>query len=353
MTSTRHRPRVCVWELTLACNCRCSHCGSSAGTARAEELTTDEAKQLIVDLRALGCETVTFSGGEPLLRGDWPELARAVRQAGMAAELMTNGLALAEQADPVANAGFRGVSISIDGPAELHDNLRNRPGALSESLMGAAALAQRGVRIGAVTQINRRNAGSLEELQNLIVEHGFSGWLVQLTLPHGRAATCSADEELCLGPADLPELEQTLLRLAERGGNTLLFQAADTIGYMSRHEPRLRTAGDGGPRKIWSGCQAGMQALGITSDGTVRGCLSQPPAFDEGNIRTRSLAEIWNAPQGFAYNRAFDPDSLEEACADCAFGAICRAGCTGLAWVATGRTTTNPYCLRALSHKQP
>ncbi|MBW2261043.1 MAG: radical SAM protein [Deltaproteobacteria bacterium] len=338
------RPLICVWEITLACTCRCTHCGSSAGDPRERELTTAEALDLIDALSALKCRTVTLSGGEPLLRSDWPELARRITGSGMDAELMTNGLAVLDQADAIADAGFRGVSFSVDGPAAVHDRLRRSPGGLDRLLEGAAELHRRGVRTGAVTQVGRFNLHLLEETHALVVESGFEGWLVQLTLPHGRAAS-----ELCLTPAQLPELEQTLVRLADRG--QILVQTADTIGYMSRSEPRLRRSGHG-RLGVWGGCQAGLRALGITSDGTVRGCLSMPPAFDEGNVRERTLEDIWNDPGAFSYNRAFDPHDLQDACGGCSLASICRAGCTGLAWASTGATTSNPYCLMAVEQRR-
>lgn len=340
----RSRPLLCVWETTLACNARCIHCGSSAGEAREGELTTDEALRLIRDLRALGCRVVTLSGGEPLLRPDWPVLASAVREAGMTVELITNGLLAADRAADIASAGFLSVSFSVDGPEEVHDEIRGVKGGLKALLEGAAALKARGVKVGAVTHINRLNAGLLEETHALVVRHGFRGWQVQLTLPNGRAARSKKD--VCLEPSDLPALETTLAGLIRR--KRIFIQAADTIGYMGRFEPLLRT---GTPRanRVWGSCQAGLRVVGITSDGTVRGCLSMPPHFDEGNIRERSLAEIWNDPGAFDYNRSFAIQNLEGPCAGCSFNKVCRGGCTTLAWLSTGTTTQNPFCLRALS----
>jgi radical SAM protein with 4Fe4S-binding SPASM domain len=349
----RYVPRDCVWELTLACDARCLHCGSDAGAPRPNELDTAEALAVIADLAALGCECVTFSGGEPLLRRDWPELAAAVRERGprMRAELVTNGLALAQEkrADEVAAAGFHAVSISIDGPADVHDRLRGVEGALDRALAGARALLARGVRVGAITQVGRLNLGRLEATQALLAAAGVMGWQVQLTLPHGRAA--GRRDELCLSPAELPALEAEILRLSEHGGE-LAPQVADSIGYMSRHEPRLRSSGHAS-RRVWGGCQAGMQVVGLTSDGTVRGCLSLPPELDEaqdgGNVRERSLTAIWSDERSFAYNRRQGAEALEGPCAGCAFGRICRGGCRSLAVATTGRTHCPRHCLFAVA----
>ena len=334
-------PLTCVWELTLACNARCVHCGSRAGRARADELSTDEGLALICDLARLGCEGVTLSGGEPLVRGDWPRLARGVGEAGMRLEMITNGLAVYEQAAQVADAGFAAVTFSVDGPAAVHDRLRGVEGGLARLLKGAAALARRGVRLGAVTQVNKKNLDHLGAVHDLLADHGFAGWQVQLTMARGRADRGG----LCLEPTQLPQLAAWLLELQR--GSPLFIQAADNVGYMSRDEPALRS-GTGLADRCWTGCSAGLQVVGVTSDGRVRGCLSQPESFDEGSLRERSLEQIWSDPRSFAYTRAFDRSSLGGPCEGCELGAVCRGGCTSLAVASTGAPHSNPFCLRGL-----
>jgi len=343
MPEPRYRPRICVWELTLACNCRCVHCGSSAGSARSQELTNHRALRLISELADLGCESVTFSGGEPLLRPDWPDLAGAIRRSGMQVELISNGLLAAERADAIVAAGFASVNFSVDGPATVHDQLRGVSGALERIWLAANTLRQAGVKLGAVTQVNRYNWEHLPVLLDLLTLRGFDAWQLQVTMPHGRALGNRA--ELCLLPAELPALERTILDL--RGRSQIPILVGDNIGYMSCNEPHLRSVSGNGDQ-FWAGCQAGLGVIGITSDGNVRGCLSLPASFDEGNLRQRRLADIWSNTNAFAYNRKFDPARLTGSCAGCAFAAICRAGCHSLAVAASSEITCNPYCLHAV-----
>ncbi len=79
MSEFKLYPSAVVWEITFACNMRCIHCGTSAGKRRPDELTTEEALNLIDELAELGSEAITISGGEPLLRDDWPLLADGSR----------------------------------------------------------------------------------------------------------------------------------------------------------------------------------------------------------------------------------------------------------------------------------
>jgi radical SAM protein with 4Fe4S-binding SPASM domain len=293
---------------------------------------------VVAQLAGLGCTIVTLSGGEPLLRNDWFEIATAIRSAGMKLDLITNGLIASAQAPRIAAAGFESVSFSIDGPPEEHDRLRGE-GTLVRALQGAAELRRNGVRIGAVTQVNHHNLLALAATHDLLADAHFEGWQIQLTLPTGRTP-----QSLCLGPEALPALEQEVVRAVSRGRMHVI--AADTIGWFSCNEPLLRT-GNTSATRVWSACQAGLQAVAITSDGTVRGCLAMPADFNEGNVRNLSLSSIWNAPGAFSYNRQFDREALRGACAKCEFGRICRGGCTCMAWLATASTLHNPYCTRA------
>ena len=73
------RPIYAVWEVTLRCDLACRHCGSRAGHARPDELTTEEALDLVRQLAELGVKEVTLIGGEAYLRPDWLAIIEAVR----------------------------------------------------------------------------------------------------------------------------------------------------------------------------------------------------------------------------------------------------------------------------------
>ena len=72
----RWRPIYAVWEITLQCDLACRHCGSRAGHARPDELTTAEWLDLVRQMAELGVKEVTLIGGEAYLRDDWIEIVR-------------------------------------------------------------------------------------------------------------------------------------------------------------------------------------------------------------------------------------------------------------------------------------
>ncbi|MFX1511492.1 MAG: radical SAM protein, partial [Promethearchaeota archaeon] len=101
-----------IWEFTLQCNLRCSHCGSSAGQARQDELTTDECFRLCEELAQLGCKEVAIMGGEPFLRNDWIEVSQSIKDLGMRLSFVSNGLLIEHALPELAELNPQVVGIS-------------------------------------------------------------------------------------------------------------------------------------------------------------------------------------------------------------------------------------------------
>jgi MoaA/NifB/PqqE/SkfB family radical SAM enzyme len=118
-------PTAAVWEITLACNLHCKLCGSRAGKVRRNELSTEEAFDLVGQLAAIGVRDVGLIGGEVHLRKDWVEIVAAIVRAGMNCSIQTGGRSFtAAVAAKAAAAGLSGAGVSIDGLRENHDFIR-------------------------------------------------------------------------------------------------------------------------------------------------------------------------------------------------------------------------------------
>ena len=87
-------PYYAVWEITLACNLKCAHCGSRAGKKRDREMTTDECFRVVDQLADLGVQDVTLIGGEAYLRDDWDAVLRRIADRGMRPSIATGGRGL-------------------------------------------------------------------------------------------------------------------------------------------------------------------------------------------------------------------------------------------------------------------
>ncbi len=339
------RPRICVWELTLACNASCLHCGSHAGRPRDRELDTDDALRVARDLGALGCEHATLSGGEPLLRRDWPAICEALARAGVTVGMISNGLAFdAAEARRGAEAGLAHVAFSVDGLEASHDRMRGRPGGFSRVSAAFEAATSAGLPTCAVTHVNRWNIGELDEMHHHLAGLGVRSWKLQLCNPAGEAA---GHREVILQPRDLLRLVPHIVRLRRRG--LPFVETSDSIGYFGPYEEEMRRTW----RKelpFWTGCYAGCRAIGIESGGNIKGCLALPSErhgtneFVEGNVLAAGLADIWFHPAAFAYNRLFEPRRLTGFCRTCQYAAICRAGCHWTAIAHGGTMYENRYC---------
>ncbi len=341
-------PKKCVFEATLACNLRCRHCGSRAGRRRPDELTTAEARDLFCQLADLGCQRITISGGEPMMRPDWPELIESAAQAGLRVGMITNALAFDENAARLArDKGLGAVGFSVDGPREIHDRIRGRVGHFNRLMKAMDAAARADLPVGVVSFVNSLNIGRLEEMFELISQKGAFAWQVQLGTDMGNLHD---NPELLLESRHLPRLEKTLTQLIRR--DTLRVDVSDSIGYFGPKEKILRKSVGGRP---FGGCSAGIHVIGIESNGNVKGCLSimagyndQGAEFVEGNIREERLADIWNRPGAFAYNREWSIEDLDGFCRECKHAAKCRGGCRAKQ-VASGDGVENPMCAYRVS----
>jgi radical SAM protein with 4Fe4S-binding SPASM domain len=201
-----------------------------------------------------------------------------------------------------------------------------------------------GLKTAVVSHLNRLNFGQLDTLRSLLGSRGVSSWQLQLGNPAGNM---NENRDLVVEPRDLLAIVPEIARLRQEPVRPVVF-AADNVGYYGEYEQAIR---DRGARIwFWVGCRAGCQVLGIESNGNVKGCLSLPSVangvkdFIEGNLRERSLTEIWCDERAFAYNRQFTVEQLTGFCRTCRYNDICRGGCSWTAFSNTGSRFENPYC---------
>lgn len=336
------KPRFAVWELTLACDHRCRHCGPRAGQPRPNELTTEESLRLVGDLARIGVGEVSLIGGEPYLRGDFILVIRAIREHGMTASMVTGGRGLTPaRAQAAVEAGIQNVSVSIDGLAPAHDYLRDREGSFERAFAAMAALKDAGATISSNTQINRHTWRDLPALLERFAAIGVRAWQVQLTSPHGNAAHYP---DILLQPYELPEVFDTLAELSLRAkalGVRLI--AANSVGYFGPYAQRLRS--NQNTQGHFLGCHAGAWHLAIESDGNIKNCPSLGgPSNVGGSWREHGLQALWNQAPEITYMRHRTVNELWGYCRECYYAKVCMGGCTSISEPLMGRPGNNPMC---------
>lgn len=307
-------PEQCVWELTRQCNMRCVHCRSNSGIAREDELTIDECLDVAAQLIDLGNLKTTFTGGEVFLFPGWERIARRMSDNGVAVNIITNGYMFGDrQVEQIKEAGLVNVAISLNGMRENHDKTKNVDSAFQKVLRAFARLKEEHIPIAVITSLMDCNVSDLESMYRLLVEYGINSWRLRIAPPMGNTRE---HKYMLLDPAHVPMITE-FIRQKQADGRLSIF------------------AGEN--KSAWSGCRAGLTAVGIDSAGNVRGCESlKGHGFIEGNLRRETLRDIWTKEGNFNYNRRSEPSQLK--------GKICRGGCRGACHFNSQRMFENRYC---------
>lgn len=327
-----------VWEITWKCNAKCMHCGSDCISQEKEhQLTTAECLDIVADLKQLGTKIIFLSGGDPLLRKDFGAIAAAIKSHGMEVAFISNALALNEYSiDVIKSVHPIAFGISVDAAdAYMHDYIRGTKGCFDHLVKAIKLLQDACIPPSVVTTVHKLNFTQLPKIRDFLINSSVGLWQIQYADFIGRMP-----RETMITEAQFWKLAEFILDLKSNYSDVIDVNGSDVTGYMSD----FATAVSGS----WYGCQAGMKVLGIGSDGTVRGCLSQQlDKYIEGNLRERSLIDIWNDPNAFSYNRHFDCSMLTGYCKDCKFAAVCKGGCV-IASTNIENCRCNPYCLYKL-----
>jgi radical SAM protein with 4Fe4S-binding SPASM domain len=307
-------------------------------------------------LAALGVRVVTVTGGEPLLRRDWLDVAARIRERGMVFRLSTNGHLLdAAVLTQLEEVGTQRVVVSVDGTRASHDQVRSGLGrrgrdssfdlvmACLDRLQGSEVVSS------VITAVTRLSLGQLPAIQALLKDRGVQRWTVQLAHATGRLrgpGANGAPSPLLLEPEQLEELAAFLEGAA--ADPVLPPIVFNSIGYLSREEPIIRPSGRDRPFPFWTGCQCGIRTVGIEPDGGVKGCANQVgDPFVVGNLREEPLRVIWDDEARWHWLRP-RPEQMAGVCAECKLAPVCGAGCTALAYASSGALFDNPFCLRAV-----
>lgn len=336
-------PLFVVWEITLACDLKCIHCGSRAGARRPRELTTEQCLEVIRRLDEMGCREINLIGGEAYLRRDWLELIREITRRGIHCGVQTGGRNLTKKRITEAHeAGLRHVGLSIDGLAQVHDAQRGVPGSFDKAMEALEELRDQGFVTVVNTQLNRLSVPQLPGLMERLIQAGVRNWRFQLTVAMGRAAD---QHEILLQPWEIPEVMALCEDLARQAlPRGMEVQGGNNIGYYGPSYASLRGFGVD-QEADFLGCGAGRFVMGLEADGTIKGCPSLPTdAYAGGNVLRDDIQEVWSQAPALAVRREVRREDLSGFCGTCYYGDVCQGGCTWTSHVLFGEAGNNPYC---------
>ena len=168
---SKDKKPVVVWNMTKRCNLKCVHCYAHAvGEGEREgELSTAEGKVFLDDLAAFGVPVILFSGGEPLLRQDLPELIDHAVKLGMRAVISTNGTLITEEKARIfSKFSLSYIGVSLDGIGDVNDSFRGVKGAYEKAIEGIRNAKRAGIKVGLRFTINKRNYKEIPAVFDLI-----------------------------------------------------------------------------------------------------------------------------------------------------------------------------------------
>lgn len=335
MRQSERRPEIVGIEITRACNLTCSHCFTAAGRRPAHELNTGELRNLIDQFTELGpARAIGWTGGEPLLRADLVELVDYAYQRGKTRSgITTNGLLLDDDlAQRLRDSGAYAIQISVDGStAERFAHMRNAKIENFATILNAMdAVKRAGLQLHLAMLLGQETLSDARNFLRLAAERGADGVRFCGFVPAGRGQRDSVRDRL--------EFTENLNDLHEFIGEAAFLQKP-----MVMFDPAF---GPLPPDYQFHECVAGKQTMYIASTGAVYPCTSLiAPRFEVGNVRERSLSDIWLDPR-MTEIADFDYGTIAGRCSTCDHLSECHGGCRGIAYANTGNLTASPLrCL--------
>jgi 12,18-didecarboxysiroheme deacetylase len=335
---------VVDWNMTRQCNLKCVHCYAHAKVNPMEnELTTAEGKALIDDLSAFGAPVMLFSGGEPLLRPDLPELARYAVSKGMRAVISTNGtLITREKARVFKEIGLSYVGISLDGLREVNDRFRGVDGAFAQALEGIRNCRDAGIKVGLRFTVNKRNADQVGPIFDLLEAEQIPRVCFYHLVYAGRGSQLMEED---LNPVETRRVVDLIAdRTKELFDRGLEKEVLTVDNHADGPYLYLRLLKEGSPRapevlellQMNEGNSSGRGIGCVSWDGQVHADQFWRH-YSFGNVRQRPFSEIWQDLSNPLMARLKDKKKyVTGRCAQCRWLDICAGNFRVRAEAASG-----------------
>lgn len=325
-------PRVIAWESTRACNFACRHCRAQAQKQPdPNELTTQEALNIIDQIADFCKPILIISGGDPLQRKDIFEITSYASKLGIRVVMSPSGSDITPQViEKMKGSGVKMISLSLDGStAEIHDNFRQVNGAFDLAMRNMAYAKERDLAFRINTTVTKHNLNDLSATLKLVTEVGAREWDVFMLVPTGRGKV-----EMEITPSQYETTLQDIYKLSLSSTIPIKMTCAPQYTRIIAQQTKGQPA-------FGRGCMAGNGFCFISHVGEVFGCGFLP--IFAGNVRQSSFKEIYQNSALFIELR--DHNKLTGKCGICEFRVGC-GGCRARA-LALHRShlAEEPYCV--------
>ena len=296
--------------VTYRCNNDCAHCYNARPRDYAE-LSTEEWKRILDRLWELAIPHVVFTGGEPTLRSDLPELIAHAEKNGQITGLNTNGRRLSDPGytQQLVEAGLDHVQITLESHEPvIHDQMVRRSGAWKQTVAGLRNALDTPLFVMTNTTMLHENSPILEGTLDFLGELGVPTIGLNALIYSGQGLTVGTG----LAEHDLPPLLDLARQRTDQYGQRLIWYTPTQYCHFDPMQLELGV----------KGCTAALYNMCVEPDGAVIPCQSyyQPV----GNLLQDPWEKIWNHDLSL---RLRERRELPTKCADCALLAECGGGC--------------------------
>lgn len=331
---------VCVtdvrYQVTSACNLKCPHCFSDSAHRKTNELTIQEAKNMVLDLKENGLKILTLTGGEPLLRKNFTfELVQFLKEQGVYSRVFTNGTMITpECAEKLKECGLREAQVSIDGVQDTHDGWRGVPGSYEQAINAIKNLKAAGIRTAMRITVMPLNYNQMPQILSTAEELQVDALRVRPFISVGRG---KENQQYTLTKQ---MHDEAFSYLAEARHSAKIHVQLLTPTYAFLYDRRVDPSRVKPSLKM-RGCSCGNQLCAITPDGWIKPC----GYFSEkiGNVREHSIKDVWGDNAFLCKLRGIS--KLDERCMTCEYLPLCGGGCRASAYENLGSLeAADPIC---------
>jgi radical SAM protein with 4Fe4S-binding SPASM domain len=296
--------------LTYRCNNACHHCYNARPRSH-PEMDTRAWKQVIDHLWDLRIPHIVFTGGEPTLRDDLPELVAYAEQKGQITGINTNGRRLADRSflDELVKAGLDHVQITFEShDPQIHDLMVASKGAYDETLAGLRNVINTKLYMMTNTTLLTHNSPYLAETINFLADEGVPTIGINALIYSGRGETVNTG----LAEKDLPPLLDIAQGICAVRNLRLIWYTPTQYCHFNPVQMQLGV----------KGCTAALYNMCIEPDGSVLPCQSYYQSL--GNILADPWDAIWEHPLAVSIRERKD---IPAGCKSCDLLVECGGGC--------------------------
>jgi radical SAM protein with 4Fe4S-binding SPASM domain len=296
--------------ITYRCNNDCEHC-YNARPRQGPELSTGQWKNILDRLWSLGIPHVVFTGGEPTLRPDLPELIAHAEKNGQITGINTNGRKLKDQGylQTLIDAGLDHVQITLEShDAAIHDLMVHAAGAWEDTTTGLRNVLVSQIYVMTNTTLLRHNAPGLENTLNFLAECGVPTIGLNALIYSGRGLGVDSG----LSESDLPPLLAAAREATQRYGQKLIWYTPTQYCHFDPLQLELGV----------KGCTAALYNMCVEPDGSVLPCQSYYTPL--GNMLIDPWETIWNHDLAVSLRERRD---IPIDCQACVLLLECGGGC--------------------------